>query len=66
MPGGKICVESDCYVLPSETNPSHMSNIGLGLKKALPGGNKMFMFGLAAVWALWKARNKSCFEKKPI
>jgi hypothetical protein len=34
---------------------------------ALPGGNKMYMLGLAAVcWAIWKARNRTCFDKKHI
>lgn len=33
----------------------------------LPGGNKFYMVGLAAVcWAIWKAMNSICFEKKRI
>jgi hypothetical protein len=31
------------------------------IKKALPGGEEVSMLGLAAIW---KARNKACFEKK--
>jgi hypothetical protein len=32
---------------------------------ALPGESKIYMLGLAAVcWAIWKAHNKTCFEKK--
>jgi hypothetical protein len=35
--------------------------------KALPGGEKMFMLGLAGFcWPIWKARNRVCFEKKPL
>jgi hypothetical protein len=34
---------------------------------ALPGGDKLYMFGLATIcWAIWKCRNKICFEKKLI
>jgi hypothetical protein len=34
---------------------------------ALPGGDRVYMVGLAAVcWAIWKGRNKTCFEKKQI
>jgi hypothetical protein len=37
------------------------------IQKALPGGEKVSMFGLAAFcWAIWKARNRACFEKKMI
>jgi hypothetical protein len=32
------------------------------VKKALPGGEKVFMLVLAAIcWTIWKARNKTCF-----
>jgi hypothetical protein len=35
------------------------------IKSALPGGESMYMMGVAALcWAIWKARNKTCFEKK--
>jgi hypothetical protein len=38
----------------------------LWMKKALPGGT-LFMFGLAVVCsAIWKARNRACFDKEPI
>jgi hypothetical protein len=37
------------------------------IKKALPGGEVVHMFGLAAIcWSIWKARNMACFEKKLI
>jgi hypothetical protein len=37
------------------------------VKKALPGGEKVYIFGLTAIcWAIWKARNKTCFNKKSI
>jgi hypothetical protein len=37
------------------------------IPKALSGGEKFHMFGLLAIcWAIWKSRNKACFEKKII
>jgi hypothetical protein len=34
---------------------------------ALPGGQKVYMLGLAAVcWTIWKTRNRACFKKKNI
>jgi hypothetical protein len=37
------------------------------IKKALPGGEVVHMFGLAVIcWSIWKARNMACFEKKLI
>jgi hypothetical protein len=34
---------------------------------ALPGGDRVYMVGPAAVcWTIWKGRNKTCFEKKQI
>jgi hypothetical protein len=44
-----------------------MSNSSHGSKKALPGGHQVVMLGLAAIcWSICKARNKTCFNKKPI
>jgi hypothetical protein len=37
------------------------------IKSALPGDEQVYMLGVAAIcWAIWKARNKTCFEKKRI
>jgi hypothetical protein len=37
------------------------------IRKALPGGDAIYMFSLATIcWAIRKARNKTCFEKKLI
>jgi hypothetical protein len=37
------------------------------VKNALPRGEKFYMLGLTAVcWAIWNARNNTCFEKKHI
>jgi hypothetical protein len=35
------------------------------VKMALPGGDSVYMLGVAAIcWAISKARNKTCLEKK--
>jgi hypothetical protein len=37
------------------------------IPNALPGEDKFYLFGLAAIcWAIWKCRNEICFEKKLI
>jgi hypothetical protein len=37
------------------------------IRKALPGGDAVYMFDLAAIcWVIWKVRNRACFKKKPI
>jgi hypothetical protein len=43
-----------------------MNNIGLNwVAKALPVGEEVYMMAVAAVcWAIWKAQNWTCFEKK--
>jgi hypothetical protein len=44
--------------------PSSYEQYWLWVKKAIPGGDPVFMLGLAAIcWAIWKARNKTCFEE---
>jgi hypothetical protein len=50
-----------------QDRPSSYEQYWMWIKKALPGGEQVFMLGLAAIcWAIWKARNKTCFEKKLI
>jgi hypothetical protein len=48
-----------------ETRRTNYNQFWLWNKKALPGGGQVYMLGIAAIcWTLWKARNKTCFEKK--
>jgi hypothetical protein len=45
--------------------PSSYEQFWPWIKKVLPGGDHVFMLGLAAIcWAIWKGRNRTCFEKK--
>jgi hypothetical protein len=44
--------------------PTNLSQYWCWIKNWLLGGNKVYTFGLAVVcWAVWKMRNKACFEK---
>jgi hypothetical protein len=37
----------------------------LWVKGALTGRDNVYMLGVASIcWAIWKARNQTCFEKK--
>jgi hypothetical protein len=48
-----------------KTRRTNYNQFWLWNKKALPGGGQVYMLGIAAIcWTLWKARNKTCFEKK--
>lgn len=58
-----------CVAVCLGTNsiPGNLSQYWRWIKIALPGGENTYSFGLAAVcWAIWKARNKACFEHKLI
>jgi hypothetical protein len=47
--------------------PSSYEQYDSWIKKALPSEEEVYMFGMAAVcWAIWKARNKTCFEKNQL
>jgi hypothetical protein len=47
--------------------PSSYEQFWPWVSKALPGGDHVYMFGLATIcWAIWKARNRLCFEKKTV
>jgi hypothetical protein len=53
--------------LHQRTRPKHYEQFWPWVAVALPGGEKFHMLGLAAIcWAIWKARNRACFEKKLI
>jgi hypothetical protein len=49
------------------TRPANYDQYWVWIKSALPGGEQVYMLGVAAIcWATWKARNKACLEKKLI
>jgi hypothetical protein len=50
-----------------KTRPVTYDHYWVWIKSALLGGEHVYMLGVAAIcWAIWKARNKTCFEKKHI
>jgi hypothetical protein len=45
--------------------PRSYAQYWVWIPNALPGGDKMYMVGLAAIcWVIWKGQNRVCFEKK--
>lgn len=47
--------------------PGSLDQYWQWLNKWLPQGKKYHVLGVSAIcWALWKARNKTCFDKKVI
>jgi hypothetical protein len=49
------------------TRPSSYGQYWAWVRSAIPGGQEVYVLGLAAIcWATWKARNRTCFDKKPI
>jgi hypothetical protein len=47
--------------------PSSIDRCWLWFEKWLPGGKKFHTLGIVAIcWAMWKARNKLCFEGKSV
>lgn len=47
--------------------PNNISQFWNWIARHLPNINQIHSFGLAAIcWAIWKARNKGCFEAKII
>ena len=45
--------------------PKNMQRYKFWIAKWLPGGNQMYTSGCAAIcWAIWKCRNRACFDKK--
>jgi hypothetical protein len=46
---------------------SSLEQFWLWIDKVVPRGENFHMVGLAVIcWAIWKARNRKCFEKKVI
>jgi hypothetical protein len=55
-----ICFQQRC-------RPQSWEQFCCWILQALPGGEKFWMLGLAATcWPIWKSRNRTCFDKKPI
>jgi hypothetical protein len=48
-----------------QVRPSFYDQYWAWIPNALPGEEKIYMVGLAVVcWAIWKCRNRACFQKK--
>jgi membrane protein implicated in regulation of membrane protease activity len=57
----------NCFVFPPEHKTFLVCSILTWIRDALPRGQHMWMFGLAALmWATWKIRNRICFDKVPL
>jgi hypothetical protein len=53
--------------LDANNIPSSIDNCWLCCEKWLPGGKKFHTFGIVTIcWAIWKTRNKMCFEGKVV
>lgn len=53
--------------LGADNIPKSMDQCWSWCEKWLPSGKKFHTFGIAAIcWAIWKSRNRACFEKKYI
>lgn len=51
--------------LGADDRPQNLAQSWKWAKKWLPNGNKFHAFGIAAIcWAIWKTRNKACFDGK--
>jgi hypothetical protein len=47
--------------------PHNLNHCWLWLERWLPHGRKLHVWGVVAVcWAIWKSRNRACFDKKLI
>jgi len=47
--------------------PSTLGQYKNWIRRWLPGGNRIYTFGLSAIcWAIWKRRNEACFDSKPL
>lgn len=47
--------------------PRNISQYKNWIRGKLPGGDMVYTFGFAAIcWAIWKCRNRACFDKKII
>lgn len=45
--------------------PKNLKQCWVWFEKWLPGAKKFYALGISAIcWAIWKARNRSCFEGK--
>jgi hypothetical protein len=63
----KLCGGVVALSFQQRDRPTSYEQYDNWIRKALPGGDAVYMLGLAAIcWAIWKARNRACFEKKLI
>ena len=47
--------------------PSSLTQYKSWIRRWLPDGNSIHVFGLSAIcWAIWKRRNEACFENKAL
>lgn len=51
-----------------QTNiPGNLEQYKSWVRIWLPRGTPVYSFGLAAIcWAIWKSRNRACFDKKTV
>jgi hypothetical protein len=55
------------FVLGATHRPTSFGQFWHWIATSLPNGKQFYMIGLAVIcWAIWTARNKSCFENKLI
>jgi hypothetical protein len=51
----------------ANNTPGNLQQYKTWIQTLLPGGQMVHIFGLAAIcWAIWKSRNKACFDGKLI
>ena len=64
-PVAKVVWDIVGQCLNATTIPQNIQQYKEWIKESLPGGDLVYTFGFAAIcWALWKCRNRACFDKK--
>jgi hypothetical protein len=63
----RLCEVLLLAIFNREPGPRNYDQYWIWIKSALPSREQVYMLGLAAIcWVIWKPRNKTCSEKKPI